>query len=121
MLKRSILPAILSLVGLGALAACDVAYPVAVMGQNGEVFRGSATNTFLYGGSFHATNGQIVCSGTYQQHADVSTVGFPVTCNNGLNGIGTAHFTNPASGVGEVRMSDGSTWQFIFGRAAAGL
>ncbi len=111
----------LSLLGLISVAACDVAYPVTVIGDNGMTFRGSATDTFLYGGSFQATNGTSVCVGTYTKHQDISTVSFPVSCNNGLRGIGTAHFESPTRGSGFVTMSDGSQWQFLFGRGALAL
>ena len=103
------------------LSACDVAYPVAVIGENGMVFRGSATNTFLEGGQFHATNGKSTCFGRYRQHSDIKTVSFPVHCNNGLRGIGTAFFESSVSGSGFVTMSDGSQWQFIFGSGARGI
>ena len=104
--------------GLVTLSACDTAYPVTVIGDNGVTFRGSATNTFLHGGSFQATNGTAVCSGTYDKFADISTVSFPVVCNNGLRGIGTAYFQSDTQGSGFVTMTDGSRWQFIFGRGA---
>ena len=103
---------------LAVLAACDVAYPVTVIGDNGMTFRGSATNTFLEGGSFHATNGKSVCVGQFKQYRDIKTVSFPVNCNNGLTGIGTAHFESAVRGSGFVTMSDGSRWQFIFGSGA---
>lgn len=107
--------------GLGALAACDTAYPVTVIGADGMTFRGSATNTFLYGGSFQATNGKAVCTGTYDKYTDISTVSFPVICNNGLRGVGTAYFQSATAGSGFVTMSDGSRWQFLFGRGALAL
>lgn len=100
------------------LSACDVAYPVTVIGEDGMTFRGSATDTFLHGGSFQATNGTAVCTGTYDKFKDISTVSFPVVCNNGLRGIGTAFFQSATAGSGTVTMTDGSQWQFIFGRAA---
>jgi len=100
------------------ISGCDVAYPVAVIGDNGMVFRGSATNTFLEGGAFHATNGKAVCSGRFQQYQDIKTVSFPVACNNGLTGVGTAFFESATRGSGFVTMSDGSRWQFLFGRDA---
>lgn len=105
----------LSLVGL---AACDVAYPVAVIGENGAVFRGTASDTFLEGGSFQVTNGASFCTGTYRKYEDISTVSFPVTCSNGLRGIGTAYFDSFTQGSGFVTMSDGSRWQFLFGSGA---
>lgn len=106
---------------LGGLAACDVAYPVTVIGEGGMTFRGSATDTFLHGGSFQATNGAAVCSGTYDKFADISTVSFPVSCSNGLRGVGTAFFQSPTAGSGFVTMTDGSQWQFIFGRGALSI
>lgn len=107
--------------GLLAISACDTAYPVTVIGEDGMTFRGSATNTFLYGGSFQATNGNAVCTGTYDKFADISTVSFPVVCNTGLRGIGTAFFQSETAGSGFVTMSDGSKWQFIFGRGALAI
>lgn len=107
------------LVSALVLSACDTAYPVAVIGENGMMFRGTATNTFLYGGSFHATNGRATCTGRYDKFEDISTVSFPVTCSNGLRGIGTAYFQTETRGSGFVTMTDGSRWQFIFGRDAA--
>lgn len=100
------------------LTACDTAYPVTVIGDGGMMFRGSATNTFLEGGSFHATNGKSVCAGQFKQFQNIETVSFPISCNNGLTGIGTAQFDSPRSGSGFVTMSDGSRWQFIFGQSA---
>ena len=109
------------LAGLSTLcvAACDVAYPVAVIGDNGMTFRGAATDTFLEGGRFQATNGTTVCTGTYDKYQDISTVSFPVACSNGLRGIGTAFFERYDSGSGFVTMQDGSRWQFLFGEGAA--
>lgn len=119
MARSKLLPKLATLAGLSALvAACDVSYPVTVIGGDGITFRGAASNTFLEGGSFQATNGTSVCTGTYRQHNDIRTVSFPVVCNNGLTGIGTAAFETARSGSGFVTMSDGSRWQFIFGRNA---
>lgn len=113
----------LAIVGLGCLviSACDTAYPVTVIGEDGMTFRGAASNTFLHGGSFQATNGKATCTGTYDKFADISTVSFPVVCNNGLRGIGTAFFQSETAGSGFVTMSDGSKWQFIFGRGALAI
>lgn len=108
----------LAVAGLLALSACDTAYPVTVIGENGMTFRGSATNTFLHGGSFHATNGNAFCTGTYDKFAEINKVSFPVVCNTGLRGIGTAFFESETRGSGFVTMTDGSRWQFIFGQAA---
>lgn len=120
-MRFSSLRAVLCGLGLLTITACDLAYPVTVIGEDGMTFRGSATDTFLEGGSFQATNGQAVCAGRYTKFQDISAVSFPVRCNTGLTGIGRAYFESPTSGSGFVTMSDGSRWQFIFGRGALGI
>lgn len=111
----------LALVATLGLTACDVAYPVAVVGGDGAVFRGTASNTFLEGGSFFTTNGPVSCRGTYSKHQDITEVSFPVRCSNGLSGVGTAFFESTTRGGGIVTMSDGSQWQFIFGKGASAI
>lgn len=103
---------------LGALAACDVSYPVAVVGEGQTVYRGAATATFLEGGFFHVTNGANGCRGQFTPSALETPVTFPVTCTNGLTGVGTATFQDARSGGGTITMQDGTRWQFIFGRGA---
>jgi len=99
-------------------AACDVVYPVAVVGPTGTVFRGHANAAFLEGGRFQASDGTIFCSGTYRPVQAGETSTFPVQCSNGLSGIGTAIFEDGISGGGVITMQDGSAWRFIFGRDA---
>jgi molybdopterin-guanine dinucleotide biosynthesis protein len=48
-------------------------------------------------------------------------VTFPVTCTNGLSGVGKATYETPRAGGGEIVMQDGTRWQFIFGRSALGV
>ena len=103
---------------LGLLAACNLSYPVAVVGPGNTVYRGQATALFLEGGYFQASNGSNVCRGQYQPVPIGQTSTFPVNCTNGANGIGTALFQEGQSGGGFVTMQDGSQWQFIFGRGA---
>ncbi|WP_162798244.1 hypothetical protein [Sulfitobacter sp. SK011] len=105
-------------IAAGALAACDVTHPVAVVGPKNTVYRGTATASFLEGGWFQATNGKTTCSGRYMPAAETKTVTFPVSCNNGLRGIGTATYETPYAGGGEIVMQDGARWKFIFGRGA---
>lgn len=100
------------------VAACDVSHPVAVMGPGNTVFKGSATATFLEGGWFQVTNGRTSCQGHYRPASETRRVTFPVTCSNGMTGIGTATYETPRAGGGEIVMQDGSRWKFIFGRAA---
>lgn len=105
-------------IGLALLAACDVSHPVAVVGPGNTVFKGTANATFLEGGWFQASNGTTTCQGRYRPASETKMVTFPVTCSNGLTGVGTATYETPRSGGGEIVMKDGSRWKFIFGRAA---
>lgn len=100
------------------LAACDVTYPVAVVGPGENVYRGTATAQFLEGGWFQVVGGNNVCRGQYLPSSAGETVTFPVTCSNGLSGIGTAAFQDGRSGGGTITMQDGTVWQFIFGPGA---
>lgn len=103
----------------GGLAACDVAtHPVAVVGPNDTVYRGTATATLFEGGWFQVSNGPNTCRGQFQPGTTGSVVTFPVNCTNGLSGIGTATYQNGLTGGGQITMQDGTMWQFIFGRAA---
>ena len=102
----------------GVLTACDVTHPVAVVGPKNTVYRGTATASFLEGGWFQATNGANTCSGRYTPASETKMVTFPVTCANGLRGIGTATYETPFAGGGEIVMQDGTRWKFIFGRGA---
>ncbi len=115
------LTSVIAAFGLGMLAACDVSHPVAVVGPGNTVFKGTATASFLEGGWFHATNGSTSCQGRYHPASETKTVTFPVTCSNGLTGIGSATYETPRAGGGEIIMKDGSLWKFIFGPAAHGV
>lgn len=104
---------------IGGLAACDVAtHPVAVVGPSNIIYRGTATATLLEGGWFQVSGGSNTCRGQYQPGAAGATVTFPVSCTNGLTGIGTATYQDALQGGGEIVMQDGTRWQFIFGRNA---
>ncbi len=104
-----------------SLTACDVTHPVAVVGPSNTIYRGTATATFIEGGWFQVGNGSNSCRGRYSPASEAKQVTFPVTCSNGLSGIGTAIYDSPRSGGGEIVMQDGSRWRFIFGRAALQL
>lgn len=100
------------------LTACDVTHPVAVVGPANTVYRGTATASVIEGGWFHVANGQNSCTGRYAPIGEAQQVTFPVSCSNGLTGIGTAIYESPRSGGGEIVMQDGTKWRFIFGRGA---
>lgn len=101
-----------------ALSACDVSHPVAVVGPADTVYRGTATATFLEGGWFQVANGATSCQGRYTPASETRMVTFPVSCSNGLTGVGTATYETPRSGGGMITMKDGTKWRFIFGRGA---
>ena len=104
------------------LAACDVVtHPVAVVGPSNTIYRGTATATLFEGGWFQVSNGPNTCRGRYSPGTIGTTTTFPVTCTNGLLGIGTATYQSAREGGGEISMQDGTKWQFIFGRRSLGL
>ena len=108
----------LLMMALLLITGCDITQPVAVIGDNGEIFKGTATGS-LSGSSFKASNGRVSCAGTYDGTSPSNTVSFPVICSDGRKGLGTA--TRDASGItgsGTIRMNDGSDWTFVFGPAA---
>ena len=110
--------AFIALAGV-TVAACDLTHPVAVVGPSNTVYRGTATATFLEGGWFQASNGGNSCQGRYAPATnETNTVTFPVSCSNGLRGVGTATYQNARAGGGEIVMQDGTRWKFIFGRGA---
>lgn len=107
---------------IGGLAACDVAtHPVAVVGPSDTVYRGTATATLLEGGWFQVSNGPNTCQGRYSPGTAGQTVTFPVSCSNGLTGIGTAVYQDALRGGGDIVMQDGTRWRFIFGRGALNI
>ena len=105
--------------GFILLAACTVTYPVAVIGENGEVMRGTTTAS-LGSGSFSVSDGKITCAGSYDSSDRSITISMPVLCSDGRKGIIiVTRNRNLQSGSGRVRMDDGTEADFIFGEAAA--
>ena len=99
------------------ILGCSMTIPVAVIGQHGEILRGTNTVS-LSGGSFSVTDGKITCSGSYNALNDSPTITMPVICTDGRTGIVIATRDSPTSGGGKVRLSDGTEADFIFGEAA---
>lgn len=106
--------------GLALLAACsDITLPVAVIGPTGHILRGTATARLSGDGSFEASDGKLRCAGTYDALSTSPTISFPVQCSNGLKGLGTAiRESSGLAGSGSIRMSNGTDWRFVFGKAA---
>jgi hypothetical protein len=104
-----------------SISACTVREPVVVIGQNGEILRGTTTAS-LSGGSFSATDGKLTCAGHYDSLNTSPTISMPATCSDGRQGIVIVTRDNSGtSGSGTVRLTDGSTATFMFGSAAAGF
>jgi hypothetical protein len=99
------------------LIGCSVTVPVAVIGQHGEIMRGTSTAS-LSGGSFSVTDGKVTCSGSYNALNESQTITIPVLCTGGRRGIVIATRDSAESGGGKVRLSDGTEADFIFGEAA---
>lgn len=98
---------------------CTVTEPVVVIGQNGQMLKGTATAS-LSGGSFTATDGKLTCGGHYDSMDMSTTITMPVLCSDGRKGIVIAtRDDSGTSGAGTVRLSDGTEATFMFGSAAA--
>jgi hypothetical protein len=100
------------------LVGCSTTVPVAVIGQHGEIMRGTSTASLFSGGSFSVTDGKVTCSGSYNALNESQTITMPVLCTDGRRGIITATRDSAVSGGGKVRLSDGTEADFIFGEAA---
>lgn len=114
---------ILVVVAAVAVAGCSQTFPVVVMGKDlpGGIMRGEGY-VDLSGGRFNVSGGGLSCGGTYDGLDSSTTITIPILCNDGRKGIASAtRQKGGRGGGGTVTLSDGTTGQFIFGPAAAGL
>lgn len=104
----------LFIVGCGSITV-----PVAVVGDQGFILRGTATAAFSGEGTFSVAGRGLTCAGNYNSLNPSPTIQMPVTCSDGRKGIIIAT-RNPdgLSGSGRVRLEDGTEADFIFGKAA---
>jgi hypothetical protein len=94
------------------LAAC--AAPVAVVGTNAFVLKGTVTGN----GNFTVSNAKLSCTGTAPFIAtDAPERTIPVTCSDGRKGAVIAHIGDGAMS-GRLRLDDGTEADFIVGDAA---
>ncbi|WP_162797983.1 hypothetical protein [Sulfitobacter sp. JL08] len=99
-------------------AGCDITQPVAVISPEGRVLKGTTTASTTQSGSFQVSDGKLTCAGTYDAYSMSESLSFPVTCNNGMKGLGTVvREASGMAGSGSVRMTDGTDWTFVFGSA----
>lgn len=106
------------------LSACalEVSAPLAVIGENGQVLRGTTEASLSEGGRFFASDGNLSCSGPYDAMTESTTLSVVVTCSDGRRGLATAtRDQSLQSGAGTMRLNDGSDWTFVFGPAANAL
>jgi hypothetical protein len=104
-----------------ACCGCTVTVPVAIIGRDGHVLRGTAI-TGSSSGSFTVSDGAATCRWGYGSRDRSLTVSMPVTCSDGRSGTVTAtRDANVPSGAGTFTLSDGSRGTFLFGPAAAGF
>lgn len=107
------------IVALLGLAACSYSWPVAVIGQRGDVLTGTA-NATLSEGTFSVSNGKLSCTGAYDPLDMSVTLNFTALCSDGRRGFGTVVRENSGqAGQGTVHLDDGETAAFIFGSHAA--
>lgn len=105
------------------VAGCAVKVPVAVIGDKGNIMRGTATatmsgGTFQVAGKLHGR--EATCAGHYDSLSNSITITMAVTCSNGQKGIVIAtRENNGINGSGRVRLEDGTEADFVFGTAAA--
>jgi hypothetical protein len=99
------------------VVSCSITVPVAVIGQHGEIMRGTNTAS-VFSATFTVTDGKITCSGSYNPLNESRTITTTVTCTDGRTGIVTAVRDSATSGGGTVTLSDGTSGRFIFGEAA---
>jgi hypothetical protein len=111
---------LLCIVGTLLLSGCSVTVPVAVVGQKGQILRGTATASTTGSGTFSVTDGKLTCAGSYNSLDSGVMITMPVQCNDGRKGIITAtRNSDGLNGAGRVRLSDGMEADFIFGPQAA--
>jgi hypothetical protein len=96
--------------------ACSL--PVAVIGEDGRIYRG--TNDTM-NGTFFVSGDGVVCRGSYNPLVDSRTISMPVSCSDGRTGVVRATRDTGVSGSGTFRLSDGYTGDFLFGSAAEKL
>lgn len=101
------------------LSGCSGTVPVALIGSDGNIMRGTATAS-LQGSTFHVAGGGRTCAGSYDGNDYSITISMAVQCSDGKRGL-VIVTRDPClcSGSGRVRMQDGSEADFVFGKAAA--
>lgn len=108
----------LALLTVFLLSACTTTVPVAVIAPKGRVLTGTATAS-LNGSYFQVSDGRLTCSGSYDGLNSSGTITMPVHCSDGRKGFVTAiREESMTDGYGKVVLSDGTTGDFVFGKAA---
>ena len=105
------------------LAACgDITQPVAAVGPNGEIMKGTATARMSGDGEMVVTGPYGTCTGNYNSLDYSLTIPISLLCDDGTKALGSATRTaSGMSGSGTLRDSKGREWQFVFGQNATAL
>lgn len=102
------------------LTACSATVPIAVMGEDGRILRGTTTAS-MAGGSFSVTDGKLTCKGSYNPLTESDVISMPTVCSDGRRGIVRAIRETATSGHGKIKLNDGYTADMIFGEDAGNL
>jgi len=97
---------------------CSITVPVAVVGEDGRILKGSNHASWT-SGTFSVTDGELTCSGSYDPLQSSEKITMPVVCSDGRKGIVRATRDTGDSGWGTVLLNDGYKAEFMFGDAAA--
>lgn len=100
------------------LHGCAFTVPVAVVGEDGQVLKGTNYVSWT-SGTFSVSDGELTCSGSYDPLQSSDKITMPVVCSDGRKGIVRATRDTGDSGWGTVLLNDGYRAEFMFGDAAA--
>ena len=94
---------------------CTNTQPVMMIGQYGQILRGSTTTTFSTI-TFTVSDGATTCTAGHDGMDTAPEITMALVCSDGRRGIATIQRQDGAkSGGGTVRFSDGLQANFIYG------
>ncbi|MTI16355.1 hypothetical protein E1162_03765 [Rhodobacteraceae bacterium RKSG542] len=99
------------------LTGCAGSVPVAVIGQDGRIFKGINT-AVMQDGRIEFTDGRTSCTASYNSMSIATSDTVPVKCSDGRFGQLVATRDTADSGKGTIRLNDGYTATYYFGPVA---
>ena len=114
---------IAGIVGVGLLAGCSaITVPIAAVGDNGNIMKGTATANLDGNGEFTVTGPYGNCTGNYDPYDMSLTIPVALLCEDGTRAIGSVTRTaSGTSGSGSMTDTKGSEWRIVFGENATAL